>query len=94
MIRAKLRDVPVLFVSLKPSPSRRHLFPKMIVVNAAVKSFLRKYKKTAFADVYSKMLDKDGKPMNNIFLDDNLHMNVTGYFIWQKEIGPLLVKTP
>ena len=28
MIRKKLGDVPVLFVSLKPSPSRSRLFPK------------------------------------------------------------------
>jgi lysophospholipase L1-like esterase len=92
MIRAKLGDVPVLFISLKPSPSRARLFPKMIAVNTAIKTFLLKNKKTAFADVYTKMLDKDGKPMSDIFLGDNLHMNAKGYAIWQKVIAPLLVK--
>jgi lysophospholipase L1-like esterase len=92
MIRKKLGDVPVLFVSLKPSPSRSRLFPKMKEVNAQVKSFLAKNKKAAFADVYFKMLDKDGEPMKEIFLADNLHMNAKGYAIWQKVIAPLLVK--
>ena len=92
MIRSKLGDVPVLFVSLKPSPSRSRLFPKMKDVNAQVKAFLSKNKKTAFADVYSKMLDADGEPMKDIFLADNLHMNAKGYAIWQKVLEPLLLK--
>ncbi|MEP6746742.1 MAG: GDSL-type esterase/lipase family protein [Bacteroidota bacterium] len=92
MIRKKLGKVPVLFVSLKPSPSRSRLLPKMIAANTAIKSFLLKNKKTAFADVYSVMLDKDGEPMKDIFLGDNLHMNAKGYAIWKKVIEPYLVK--
>lgn len=92
MIRKRLGEVPVLFVSLKPSPSRNRLFPKMKEVNAQIKSFLAKNRNTAFADVYSKMLDAGGEPMQDIFLEDKLHMNAKGYAIWQKVIQPLLVK--
>ncbi len=92
MIRKKLGGVPVLFVSLKPSPSRSRLFSAMKEVNAQVKSFLQKNKKTAFADVYSKMLDANGEPMQDIFLDDKLHMNAKGYAIWKEVIEPCLIK--
>ena len=92
MIRKKLGNVPVVFVSLKPSPSRSSLFDKMKDVNAQVKSFLQKNKKAVFADVYSKMLDTDGQPIKDIFLNDNLHMNAKGYAIWQKVLAPLLNK--
>ena len=91
MIRSNLGEVPVLFVSLKPSPSRSRLFPKMKAANAAIKSFLLTNKNTAFADVYSSMLDASGAPMKDIFLGDNLHMNAKGYAIWQKVIQPYLV---
>lgn len=91
MIRSRLGNVPVLFVSLKPSPSRSRLFPKMKEVNEQVKAFLSKDKHTAFADVYSKMLEQ-GEPMKDIFLEDKLHMNAKGYAIWKQVIGPLLVK--
>ena len=94
MIRQKLGNVPVLFVSLKPSPSRSRLFPKMKDANAQIKTFLSKNKKAVFADVYSKMLDENGEPMKDIFLQDNLHMNAKGYAIWQKVLAPLLIKTP
>lgn len=92
MIRKKLGNVPVLFVSLKPSPSRSRLFPKMQKVNAEIKAFLQKNKKAAFADVYSSMLDADGAPMKDIFLADNLHMNAKGYAIWKKVLAPYLIK--
>ena len=92
MIRTNLGEVPVLFVSLKPSPSRSRLFPKMKEANAKIKSFLLKNKKTAFADVYAKMLDANGEPMQDIFLDDKLHMNAKGYAIWKEVIGPYLIK--
>ncbi len=92
MIRQKLGNVPIVFISLKPSPSRSRLFPKMIEVNTQVKAFLSKDKKAVFADVYSKMLDNDGQPMKDIFLGDNLHMNAKGYAIWQKVLAPLLIK--
>ncbi|MEO6316051.1 MAG: GDSL-type esterase/lipase family protein [Chitinophagaceae bacterium] len=92
MIRSKLGDTPVLFVSLKPSPSRSRLFPKMQAANAAIKTFLGADKHAVFADVYTKMLDKDGEPMKDIFLADSLHMNAKGYAIWQKVLAPLLIK--
>ena len=92
MIRKNLGNVPVVFISLKPSPSRSRLFPKMKEVNEQIKLFLQKDKNAAFADVYTKMLDADGQPIKDIFLSDSLHMNAKGYAIWKPVIEPLLVK--
>jgi lysophospholipase L1-like esterase len=39
------------------------------------------------------MFNKNGTIKKDIFLDDNLHMNPKGYYIWQKLIQPHLVKT-
>src|SRR5678815_2375685 len=79
LIRKKLPNVPVVFIALKPSPSRWHLREKMITANTAIKNFLKTKPKTAFVDVYHKMLGADGKPMRDIFLEDELHMNAKGY---------------
>jgi lysophospholipase L1-like esterase len=38
------------------------------------------------------MLTPGGKPMPDIFVSDNLHMNRKGYAIWQQAIQPFLVK--
>jgi lysophospholipase L1-like esterase len=36
------------------------------------------------------MLDADGRPREEIFLDDRLHMNARGYEIWRVAIRPHL----
>jgi len=92
MIRGKFKNIPLIYISLKPSPSRQKLMSKMVAVNNAIQSFLKKKKNTVFVDVYHKMLKADGTPMDDIFLDDKLHMNSKGYAIWQKEIAPFLIK--
>jgi hypothetical protein len=53
---------------MKPSPSRVHLLPKMIDGNNIIKKFLSKELNTGYIDVYNHMLEKDGKPMKNIFI--------------------------
>jgi lysophospholipase L1-like esterase len=92
IIRQHDPSVRVAFVSLKPSPSRQHLWPKMVEANQLFKDFLATQKRTAFIDVYSKMFNADGTVMQDIFVEDNLHMNAKGYAIWQKIIEPYLIK--
>ena len=92
LVRKQLPKVPIAFVSMKPSPSRQHLLPKMIEGNSLIKKYLAKQKNTAFIDVYHKMFNTDDTVMDDIFIEDNLHMNAKGYAIWQKAIAPFLLK--
>lgn len=92
IIRASMPMVPIIYVSIKPSPSRENLMPRMEEANKLIKQYLQLKKKTVFVDVYHKMLGKDGKPLKDIFTEDNLHMNAKGYHIWQKAIAPYLLK--
>jgi lysophospholipase L1-like esterase len=91
-IRKKLPSASVVFVSIKPSPSRQRLMPKMDSANKMIKSFLTKNKKTAFVDVYHKMLNADGEPRDELFREDKLHMKPNGYAIWRDAIKPYLLK--
>ncbi|MEO5891069.1 MAG: GDSL-type esterase/lipase family protein [Ferruginibacter sp.] len=91
LIRSKMPKVPIAYVSMKPSPSREKFWPKMIAGNSLIKNYLKTKPKTAFIDVYHKMLNKDGTVMKDIFIEDNLHMNAKGYAIWKKVIEPYLL---
>ncbi len=91
-IRKKFPKVQVTYVSMKPSPSRQMLLPKMIRGNELIKKFLATKKRTGYIDVYKEMIDDEGKPRTDIFLDDNLHMNKQGYDIWRRIIAPHLLK--
>ena len=92
LMRARYPVVPFLYVSMKLSPSRAHLMSKYKEANQLIAEFLKQDKKSAFADVYSKMLKADGSPMDDIFLQDRLHMTAKGYAIWKKILEPLLIK--
>lgn len=92
LIRDRFPRVSIVYVSMKPSPSRVHLFPKMREGNRLIREFLSGKKRTAYVDVYTKMLRPDGAPMEDIFKEDNLHMNEKGYLIWQTAIEPYLKK--
>lgn len=92
LIRKKLPQTPILFISIKPSPSRKNLMPEMVATNEMIKKFLKKKSKTGFVDVYHKMLKPNGQPMDDIFKEDKLHMTAKGYAIWQKAIKPYLLK--
>jgi lysophospholipase L1-like esterase len=91
IIRTRLPKVSVAFVSMKPSPSRERLWPKMVEGNELIKNYLQKKKNTSYIDVYPKMFDQNGIVMKDIFLKDNLHMNAKGYAIWQKIMAPYLL---
>ncbi len=92
LIRAKYATVPLLYVSMKPSPSRAHLFEKYKEANRQIGIFLKTDKKASFADVFQPMLKADGTIMDDIFKEDSLHMNAKGYAIWKKVLEKLLIK--
>lgn len=91
--------VNIIYVSMKPSPSRRHLFSKMREANVLINDHIEMQNNFMgsriigeYIDVYTKMLNSNGEPIPELFLEDSLHMNANGYAIWQKEIQPFLLK--
>jgi len=92
LIRNKLPDVPIVYISMKPSPSREKFQQKAIEANALIKDFLSKEKQTVFIDVFHAMLTADGKTRPELFVSDMLHMNAKGYQIWQELVEPHLLK--
>jgi len=91
-IRHRLGRVPVVFISIKPSPSRQKFQPVVVEANKLIRQYLKKDKNATFVDVYGPMLGKDGLPNKELFLEDMLHMKPQGYEIWKKLLGPHLLK--
>lgn len=91
LIRNRLPNIPIVFVSLKPSPSRQKFWPKMEEANEAIKAMMENENNAVFVDVYHLMFNEDGSIKKEIFLSDNLHMNAKGYAIWQSAIAPYLL---
>lgn len=92
LIRSRLPKVPIVYISMKPSPSREKYLPAMTEGNRLIKKYLRKQRRSEYVDVFSAMFTKEGAILGDIFLSDKLHMNKKGYAIWQPIIQPHLLK--
>lgn len=90
LIRKERRRAHIVYVSMKPSPRRQSMMPRMEKANALISDFLKKQRRTAYVNIYNAMLDSQGAPRKELFLKDNLHMNDQGYAIWIKAIEPHL----
>lgn len=92
-IRTQLNaKTDLVYVAMKPSPSRQHLLEKYKKANALIASFLSRDPNAHFVDIYTPMLTPAGLPDPTLFKEDNLHMNSKGYAIWQPLLAPLLLK--
>jgi lysophospholipase L1-like esterase len=93
LIREKLgEEVKVSYVSIKPSPSRVHNLARNATANKLIQDFIKTETNASFIDVTSAMLGEDGKPIQELFISDNLHINAVGYGIWKEIIAPHLVE--
>ncbi len=91
LIRSQLSpNVKIIFISAKPSVARWQLNAKYEDFNRQLKSWTAAKKNVLYADVWTPMLDASGEVRKDLFIEDNLHMNRTGYDIWKKVIGPYL----
>ncbi|PZU59350.1 MAG: lipolytic enzyme [Sphingobium sp.] len=70
----------IAYLSMKPSPARWALWPKMAQVNRIVRS--KAGRDFTYVDVASSLLDRDGRPEDAYFRPDGLHMNAAGYARW------------
>ena len=89
-LSGKLPQVPVIYISIKPSQARWALWPKMSEANELIKASCRRQPRCRFLDVGQAMLGGDGRPRAELFQPDGLHMNDKGYRIWSDMLGPLL----
>jgi lysophospholipase L1-like esterase len=89
-IRKDMPAVPLVFVSLKPSPSRWSRKDEVQKANHLIQSFLAGEENAKFLDVWPIMLNGDLRPEPALFKADSLHMTVEGYNRWTKALTPLL----
>jgi hypothetical protein len=73
-IRNQVPKATITFIAIKPSPSRIKLLEAVRETNTLVKGFLGSQQKTGYVDIYTPMLQANGKPKPALFRADSLHM--------------------
>lgn len=89
-VRRTLPSTRIVFVSIKPSPSRWALAPQMRAANALIAQAIAHDSLAAYVDVFTPMLGANGHPRPELFRADSLHMTRAGYALWRTRLAPLV----
>jgi lysophospholipase L1-like esterase len=89
-VRQTQPDLPIAFIAIKPSVARVGLLPNILQANKLIRDWAMTRKSVAFLDVVPAMLDAQGQPKPDLFIEDGLHMNAKGYALWVAQVSPWL----
>jgi lysophospholipase L1-like esterase len=78
--RRRMGRLPLLLMSLKPSPTRWDDRPTQAAYNAAARQIADAAGDIDYIDIVPSLLI-DGKP-GPFYVDDGIHMNAAGYAVW------------
>lgn len=87
-----LPETKIYFMTVKPSPKRWEKWPIMKQFNDDLKSWASATKNVTVIDITATIMGADGQPGKDLFKEDMLHMNRSGYLRWQQVIRPILMQ--
>ena len=79
---------PLVYIPIKPCPSRWHLWAEESQVNAAVLKLSEKDPLLYYADTAAPMLQTGSPPDDSLFISDKLHLSAKGYRLWTEVVRP------
>lgn len=88
-LQGEIPDVSIVIISAKPSISRWGLRGKYKRLNKKLQRWASRNQHLDFADVWNPML-ADKKLNTSLFIEDGLHMNASGYDIWENTLKPFI----
>ena len=89
-LRSTWPSARVVYVSIKPSPSRRIYIDRVRETNQRIRAEIARDSLQAYADVFTPMLDATGQPRPELFLADSLHLTRAGYLLWRALLAPVV----
>ncbi len=87
MIHERYGDIPLGFISIKPSFTRWDIVDKIRYTNKLIETEIKRLgRNMCFINVHDKMMDKTGYPKKEYLDPDGLHINEKGYALWKEII--------
>ena len=90
-VHAELPETRVYVMSVKPSLARQAVWDKAQEANALYREVAAADDRVHYMDVATPFLKADGTVMDDIFIDDGLHLNEKGTRIWASTIKAALM---
>ena len=90
LVREHLPQTKIIYLPIKPSPSRWSMWNDMRQANRLIKMYTDSDNMQYYADTATPMLDSQGKPLGDLFVGDSLHLSKKGYDLWSEILKPIL----
>ena len=85
-VREHNPTAPVFYIAVTPTPSRWKAWQQSKAANTAARLVCDRSENTYFIGTESIFLDGTGDPRPELFVEDQLHQNRTGYIVWTAAI--------
>ncbi len=89
-VHAALPDAKFIYVCIKPSIERWKNIENIRATNKLVQDYAKDKPYITYLDIEPAILDAEGKPKPELFIEDGLHLSRAGYDEVNKLIRPLL----
>jgi lysophospholipase L1-like esterase len=93
-VQAALPESKIVWISIKPSPSRWKLREQAQEANALIRKRIAAGKNQTEIDIWAAMLGDNGEPRTELYVKDQLHLSPEGYAIWNERVRGVLVGKP
>jgi len=85
--RQRFGDIPLAFISVKPSISRWNIVDSIRYTNKIIEEEInRQANNLHFINIYNRMTDNAGYPKREFLDPDGLHISEKGYALWKEII--------
>jgi lysophospholipase L1-like esterase len=81
-VSKKYGSIPCYFISLKPSIARWGLIDQFKYTNEIISKEIVRHSNWKWVDIFTPMLNDEGKPNSDYFITDGLHLSRKGYQLW------------
>ena len=97
LVRRIHEDQPetrIAFIAIKPSVARWTIADQVREANQMIQDYAESDPRLEYIDVFTPMLGEDGMPRPELFIEDGLHLNPSGYDLWESVVEPVLRAQP
>jgi lysophospholipase L1-like esterase len=90
--RKRFGDIPLAFISIKPSISRWNIVDSIRYANRLIEEEIKSEGGNLhFINVYNRMTDNSGYPKREFLDPDGLHISDKGYALWKEIVQKYLL---
>lgn len=89
-VREAFPRTPLVYITIKPSPSRWRFWPEQEKANTLIAARCAQDPLARVADIASALLATGSPPAETLFLPDRLHLNEDGYRLCTEVVRPVI----